>query len=845
MMSTLINDVRYALRGFRRTPLFTVVAVVSLAFGIGANTAIFSLLDQILLRLLPVKDPGQLVILVERGSHYGSNWGMNALSYPMYRDFSAHNNVFSGMFCRFPFAASLGYGGRTERIGAELVSGTYFPVLGVGASAGRVFGPSDDRKPGGHPVAILSNAFWQSRFGSNPGVIGQDLVINGHSMTVVGVAQPGFDGVEMGQEAKVFVPVQMAEQMIPNFERTMQNRRTRWINAFGRLKPGVTREKAKAALQPFMHSMLEMEVRESAFRNAAEETRKSFLKSTIDPQPGSQGRSYMRRQLQTPLWLLMGITGAVLLLACANIANLMLARAGARSREMAIRLAIGASRGNIIRLLLVESLLLSAFGALLGLVFAFLADHVLLSIFLGEDAQRIKISATPDLRVLLFTLGILLLTSLLFGLAPAIQSARAQVSSTLKEQAGSVVGGGSVWLRKTLVTAQVTLSLLLLIGAGMFVQTLGNLRNLGPGFSPERLLGFDIDPSLNGYTAERSKAFYRRLTEDLTALPGVRSVALAQVRILEDDEWDSSMTAEGYNVSQRHSPEPYMNRISPGYFATMGIPVVAGRDFTLRDVTEVKHSPEPDDWNPDKAVINEKFARKYFAGRNPLGRHIGFGSDPGTKTDIEIVGVVKDVKYTNLRDEIPEQVFLPYLAERRSGSMTVYLRTNLEPKQVMAEVRRRVRTLDANIPIYGMRTQNEQIDRSLRTERLVASLSAVFGLLATLLAVVGLYGVMSYTVARRTREIGIRLALGADGAHVLWMIMREVLVLVAIGVAIAIPLSVAFTRAIRSQLFGLAPHDPFTILLAVVLLTAAAAAAGLIPALRASRIAPTQALRYE
>lgn len=844
-MRSLTNDIRYALRGFRRTPLFTIVAALSLAFGIGANTAIFSLLDQVLLRLLPVKNPDELVILVERGTHYGSNWGMNALSYPMYRDFSKHNDVFTSMFCRFPFAASLGYGSKTERISAELVSGTYFPVLGVGAAAGRVFGPDDDRQPGGHPLAVLSDAFWQTRFGRDPSVIGRDLVINGRGMTVVGVAQPGFDGVELGQEAKIFVPVQMAEVMIPNFEKTLENRRNRWINAFGRLKPGVTREQAKAALQPFMHSMLEMEVKEAAFRNAAEETRKSFLKCWIDPQPGSQGRSYVRRQMQKPLWLLMAITGSVLLLACANIANLMLARANARSREMAIRLAVGASRRNIVRLLLVESLLLSFLGALLGLIFAFWADHVLLAMFLGEDAGRIKISAVPDGRVLLFTLCVLVVTSVLFGMAPAIQSARAQVASTLKEQAGSVVGGANVWLRKSLVAAQVALSLLLLIGAGLFVRTLGNLRDLGPGFQSEHLIAFNLDPTLNGYNAMRSKNFFRRLTEDLSALPGVRSAGVAQVRILDDDEWDSSMTAEGYNVSPRQAPEPYMNRISPGYFSTLGVPIIAGRDFTLRDTTEVKHGTDADDWNPDKAIINEKFARKFFKGRNPLGMHIGFGSDPGTKTDIEVVGVVKDIKYTSIRDEIPEQVFLPYLAERRSGSMTVYVRTNLEPKQMTAQIRRRVQSLDANLPLYDMRTIDDQIDRSLRMERLVASLSSTFSTLATLLAAIGLYGVMAYTVTRRTREIGIRLALGADSSHVLWMVMREVLWLVGIGVAIALPLSIALTSLVKSQLFGLAPHDPLTIVLAVVLLVIAAGAAGFVPAWRASRIAPTQALRYE
>jgi len=844
-MNTVWNDIRYAIRGFRRAPLFTSVAVLSLAFGIGANTAIFSLLDQVLLRLLPVKDPQQLVLLTTRGSHYGSNWGGNAISYPMYSDFSSHNEVFSGMFCRFPIDTSLGFGNRTERVSAELVSGSYFPVLGVKAAVGRMLAPDDDRLPGGHPLAVLSYSFWQTRFASNRSIVGKTLVINGRNMTVVGVAEPGFDGVELGRAAKVFIPVMMKAQMTPFWD-GLKDRRQRWVNAFGRLKPGVTADRAKASLQPFMHSMLEMEVKEPAFRNASSYTRAQFLKSWIDVLPGSQGRSSLRGRLATPLWVLMGLTGAVLLLACANIANLLLARATMREREMAIRLAIGAGRRRIVRQLLTESLLLSALGAMAGLALAFWADQILLTAFLpAESIGSLAVSATPNWRILAFTLIVMCVTALVFGLIPAIQSSRADVAPTLKDQAGAVVSGGNVVLRKALVAAQVTLSLLLLIGAGLFLRTLTNLRGLGPGFNPERLVGFNLDPSLNGYTAERTKIFYRRLAEELAATPGIRSVGLASMRILEDDEWDSSMTVEGYKATPGQSPEPYMNSVSPNYFATMGIPVVSGRDFTIKDTQEVKHSAEPDDFNPVSVIVNEKFVRKYFAGRNPVGLHVGFGSDPGTKTDMEVIGVVKDVKYTNLRDEIPEQAFIPYLAGRNVGGMTIYTRTNLDPKQVMATVRRKVEQLDANVPVYAMRTTEEQIDLSLRTERLVASLSTVFGGLATLLAVIGLYGVMAYTVARRTREIGIRMALGAMGGNVIWMVMREVLLLIGVGVVVGVPLSLGLSGLIRSQLYGLAAHDPMTLTTAAMLLAGVACLAGFVPALRASRIDPTQALRYE
>ena len=844
-MSTIWNDIRYAIRGFRRSLLFTAVAILSLAFGIGANTAVFSLLDQVLLRLLPVKDPQKLVLLTMRGRHYGSNWGMNAISYPMYQDFRDNNQVFSGMFCRFPIETSLGYGNRTERVAAELVSGTYFPVLGVSAALGRTFTPDDDRLPGGHPLVVLSYTFWETRFASNRSIVGKTLVVNGRNMTVIGVAQSGFDGVELGHTTKIFIPIMMKAQMTPFWD-GLKNRRQRWVNAFGRLKSGVNRDEAKAALQPFMHSMLAMEVKEAAFRNASAYTRQQFLKCWMDVLPGSKGRSYLRQQLTTPLWLLLGVAGMVLLLACANIANLLLARAAARQREVAIRLATGASRGRIIRQLLVESILLSAAGAALGVWLAFWADRMLLTAYLPADySGDLKISATPDFRVLGFTFAVMLITTLLFGLVPALESSRPEIAETLKDQAGAVVGGGNVGMRKLLVTAQVTLSLLLLIDAGLFLRTLANLRDLGPGFSPERLVGFNLDPSLNGYSTDRAKIFYQRVVDEVSSIPGARSVGLASMRILEDDEWDSSMTVEGYTSKPGQNPEPFMNSISPNYFATLGVPILAGRDFTIKDVDRVKHGPDPDDWDPTTVIINDSFAKKYFAGRNPVGLHVGFGSDPGTKTDMQVIGVVKDIKYTNLRDEIPPQAFVPYLADRNVGGMTVYVRTNLDPKQLMSIVRRKLQVLDPNIPIYGMRTTEEQIDLSLRSERLIASLSSVFSFLATLLAILGLYGVMAYSVARRTREIGIRMALGAIQGNVIWLVMREVLFLVGIGVLIAIPSALALSRLVRSQLYGLAPHDPITLLLSTLLLITVACLAGFVPALRASRVDPTRALRYE
>ena len=845
-MDTAIRDFRFSLRALRRSPGFVAVAVMTLALGIGANTAIFSLLDQILLRLLPVKNPQQLVMLTMRGHHYGNNWGGNAISHPMFRDFQAHNEAFSGMFCRFPNPVSLTFGGQSERVNAELVSGTYFSVLGVKTILGRAFTPDDDRIPLGHPLVMLTYDYWRQRFGGDPEIVGKSLIVNGHNMTVAGVVQPGFDGVELGYSTKVFIPIMMQEQVLVVPMKMLTDRRSRWVNAFGRLKPGLSITQAKASLQPFMHSMLEMEVKEASFSHASIYDREQFLKCWIDVLPGSQGRSYTRRELSTPLWVLMATTGMVLLIACANLANLLLARATGRQKEIAVRLAIGASRGRIVSQLLTETLSLSALGGIVGLALAFWADKALMRIYLPADSTDLNITTLPDLRILIFTLGVTILTGVVFGLVPALQTTRPDVGRVLKDEAGAVVGGGHTGLRKTLVVAQVALSLLLLIGAGLFLRSLKNLSNLGPGFPAERLVGFKIDPSLGGYTPERAKIYYQQLTNELSAIPGVQSVGLASMRILEDNEWDSSMTVEGYSPAKPEDrAQPYMNQISPGYFAALGVPIVAGRDFRLTDDHEIKKGTEDDDWTPTTVMINEKFAKRFFPGRNPIGMHIGFGSDPGTRTDMEIIGIVKDIKYTSLRDEIPEQAYIPYMGSHFLGGMTVYLRTSVDPSLLMPTVRQKVRELDANLPIYALRTTETQISNSLTTERMIASLSTVFGFLATLLAVIGLYGVMSYTVAQRTREIGIRMALGAEQGNVVWMVMREVLRLIGIGVVAGVPAALALTQVVKSQLFGLTGHDPRTLAIATVALTVVACAAGYIPALRASRLDPMKALRYE
>jgi predicted permease len=832
-MPSLLQDLRFAFRTLRKSPLFTSVAVLSLALGIGANTAIFSLIDQLILQMLPVRDPQQLVLLTSRGSHYGSNTGANAISYPMYQDFRDKNPVFQGMFCRFGMTFSMNYGGKTELASGELVSGNYFSVLGVNAAVGRVLTAQDDLYQGQHPIAVLSYGYWKTRFAGDPSVLGQKLILNGYPITIVGVSQAGFDGVEIGYSPKIRVPMMMNTELTPGPFYSLNDRRGRFVQAFGRLKPGVTLQQAKAGLQPLFHQILEMEVREKDFARATEHTKAQFLKMWMDVLPASKGRSGLRQQFTNPLYALMAIVGLVLLIACSNVANLMIARAAARQKEIAVRLAIGASRGRLIGQLLMESLLLSITGGLAGIGLAMWMVRGLVG-FLPQGVTPYTLSSSPDLRMLGFTLLVAFATGILFGLAPAIQSTRPALAGTLKDQAGGVIGGTGVGLRKSLVVAQVALSLLLLVGAGLFLQSLNNLRNLNPGFVTDNLVSFATNPMLNGYKQERGLQFYRQLAERMNHMPGVTSATLAVMPLLDGNEWDSSVTVEGYAAKQGEWVNPHMQFVSPGFFATLKIPIVGGRDFNERD----------DKGAPKLGIVNERFAKRYFSG-SPIGRHVGMGGNPGTKTDIEIIAVVKDTRYEGLRDEIPYELYIPYPQMDAVSGMTAYLRAAGDPEQLFGSIRQVVNEVDANVPVYRIRTLEQQLDKSLMSERLLASLSTVFGGIATLLAAIGLYGVMAYMVARRTREIGIRMALGAGGRSVVWLVMREVLLLAGVGVGIGLAGAVAATRLIQAELFGVTATDAATMVAGALGIAAVAALAGYMPARRATTIDPMIALRWE
>lgn len=833
-LEKLGQDIRYGARTLAKNPTFSLVAIATLALGIGANTAMFSLIDQIVLHLLPVKQPERLVKVTVLGNNYGNTYGTDRVSWPMFEDLRDRNEVFSDMFCRFPATVTVGYGDRSTQVRAELVSASYFPALGVGAALGRTIAPDDDNVPDERPVVVLSYSFWRNYFNADPTIVGRTIVLNGHNMSVIGVAQAGFDGVELGNAAQMFVPIMMKTAMTPHSDGLKdRRRRLAWVAAYGRLKPGISSQQAQSSLQPLLHSVLEMEVQQADFRQFGDEDRKQFLRNRIEVLPGSDSR--LGNNMRGPLWILFALTGAVLLLACANLANLMLARAMAREREISVRLVLGAGRGRIVRQLMVETLLLSGAGAAVGLALAFLADRLLIRMYLpAKEAAEFVISPIPDWRVLAFAFGMLLVTLFAFGLMPALRASRTEAARSLTERSGTG-SAASVSLRRMFVAAQVAMSLLLLVGAGLFVRTLRNLQSQGPGFPTSHLLEFDLNPSLNGYSNQQTESFFERLNVDLRAMPGVSSVGLSAMPRLKGIAWQNAIIGEKFS-GESEQEQPVLTEVGPNYFSTLGIPILEGRDFTDQDRGTQKYG-----------IVNQSFAKRYLPPGDPIGRRFGLvdDQDPAHQPDIEVVGVVPDTKYRDLRETPPPQAYFPYFQGASFRFMHVYLRTQDDPRQLKNQVQERMRQFDPRVPIVDLQSTDEQIGWSLRTERLIASLSAVFGGLALLLAVIGLYGVMAYTVTRRTREMGIRIAVGATRSKIIGMVMREASVMVLAGLSAGAVLTLALANLIRNQLFGLNAHDPWTILGASFSLVIAAGLAGFIPAVRASSVNPTKALRQE
>lgn len=830
-----LYDLRFSARSFLRNPGFTAATLLSLALGIGATTAIYSLVDQVILHALPVRDAARLVLLDWNGDHVVGGFGSrNLMSYPLCRDLQAQTRFFDGVLCRADVVpVNLSAGGDPESVAAELVSGSYFSVLGVAPSIGRVIQEQDDAAPGASPFVVLSYDFWLAQFGGAREVVGRKVLINQHPMTVIGVAAPNFHGIDVGAPPALWLPASMYAQALPGVE-DLHNQPTRWMQILAHLRPDLTPAQAQAGLQPWFKTWLEENTRRPGFPVITADRRSRYLASSLQLTPAPQGYSPLRRSLSQPLWILFAVTGVLLGLACLNVAGLFLARGSARAREIGTRLALGASRGRIGRQLLTDSLLLALTGGALGIVLAPAAIRALIAFLPGNygDAHALGSAVSP--RLLAFTLLASVAAGLTSGLAPALQAGRESVISRLRERAGTAIGG--VHLRKCIVTLQVAFSLILVVGASLFLRTLSDLLTKGPGFDTTHLVSFSLAPLKNGYSRADSARLIRRIDSEVRALPIARSSAVARYPLLTGGSWSNPFTIQAGRrlVTDRDVQE---NAINPDFFATLGVHIVAGRNFDERD------SRPAGEIGRRSAIVNQAFVRRYLAGVDPIGIRIGQGSGPDVKPEIVIVGVVADFSYRNLRED-SEQAFFPIFEGDDFGG-TFYVKVRGPAEQAFQSIRQIVRNADEQLPILSFRTLDVQVSRSLNTERLLAALTGSFGALALLLSLIGLYGVMSFVVTRRTREIGIRLALGATGASAIHLVLRDAVVMIAAGMAIALPCIVGLGKLVQSQLFGVTATDPSNIAVAALLLSAGALAAAFIPAWRASNVSPTDALRLE
>ncbi len=836
MERTVTVNLKLALRRLFKTPFVSLVAIVSLALGIGANAAIFSLYDQTLLRQLKVVRPGELVNLSAPGPKPGStscNQAGNCdevFSYLMFRDLERLQKVFTGVAAHVGFGANLAYQGQTMNAQGMLVSGSYFPVLGLQPALGRLFAPDDDRNIGNHFVTVLSHDYWTSRLGSNPAVLNETIIVNGQALTIVGVAPRGFAGTTLGSEPKVFVPLTMRALMSPGWK-GFDNRQSYWLYLFARRKPGVTLEQAREGINDVYRPIIN-DVEAPLQKGMSDQTLTRFRAKTIGVEPGYRGQSSIHREAKTPLTFLLAVTGIVLLIACANIANLLLARGAGRATEMAVRLSLGASRRHLLVQLLTESCVLAILGGIAGLFVAQWTLALIASLLPPDATNTLELHVQG--RVMLFAGTLSLATGFVFGLFPALHSTKPDLVSAIKAQAGQPSGArAAARFRTSLVTAQIALSMALLMCAGLFVKSLVNVSRVDLGVKVDNVVTFGVSPSLNGYEPARSLALFKRMEEEVAALPGVTGVAVSRVALLAGNNWGNDVSVEGFERGPDTDAGARYNEINPGYFRTLGVPLMSGREFTPADVQD----------SPKVAIVNEAFTKKFKLGRDAVGKHMAQG-DKGP-LDIEIVGVVQNAKYSEVKQEIPPLVFRPYRQSERVGSLSFYARTSGDPAQLVRSVPAVVARLDPNLPVEDLKTMPQQVRENIFLDRMISTLSAAFAFLATILAAVGLYGVLAYTVSQRTREIGLRMALGADGARVRGMILRQVGLMTLIGGVVGVVAAYYLGHAAASLLFNLQPYDPVVMSLSVVLLTIVAFGAGYIPAYRASRVHPMQALRYE
>jgi predicted permease len=831
-------NIRLALRALFKSPFVTLVAILSLSLGIGANSAIFSLFDQMLLRPLPVPHPEELVNFKSPGPKPGSNSCGQAgscdeiFSYPMFKDLEKAQTSFTGIAAHRNFGCSIGYQGTSLGGDGLAVSGSYFPVLGLTPALGRLFTPEDDQTVGSHFVVVLSHRYWQTRFEENPAILNETLVVNGQAMTVVGVAPRGFLGTTLGDLPDIFVPLTMRGLMQPGFN-GFQNRRQYWAYLFGRLKPGVSIEQATVAINGPYHAIVN-DVEAPLQKGMSEQRMVEFKAKQITTEPGQRGQSSFDNEARTPLIILLAVTGTVLLIACANIANLLLVRGAGRAAEMAVRLSIGANRRQLITQLLTESILLALFGAIGGLVVAKWTIDVIASILPATDTSLVQFSLSPTMMI--FAGGTALLTGIAFGLFPALHSTRPDLASTLKNQAGQPGGAKAARrFRTTLATVQIAMSMALLVPAGLFAKSLFNVSRVDLGLKADHMVVFSIAPELNGYTTERTRQLFARMEDEIAAVPGVTSVVAAIVPVLAGDNWGNSLGVEGFEAGPDTNTNASFNGVGPGYFRTMAIPLVMGREFTPADAFGT----------PKVAIVNQAFVKKFNLGANALGKRFGLGGGPGTKMDIEIVGVAQDAKYSDVKDAPPPQYFLPYKQEERLGYANFYIRTATPPEQMLSTIPAVMRKLDASLPLSDVKTMETQIRENVATDRVITTLSFAFAVLATVLASIGLYGVLAYTVAQRTREFGLRMALGADGGAVRGIVMKQVVQMAIIGGVVGMAIALGIGRYAESQLFEMKGSDPVVLSAATIALALVALGAGFIPALRASKVDPMTALRYE
>ena len=832
-LESLAQDILYGLRAMLRSPGITIVALLSLALGIGANTAIFSLMDAVMLRSLPVRDPGKLVLLGE-GNVGGmtNNFGFNRLySYPFYRQLQKQNQVFSDTAAIFSLTNDV-HGfveGRSEPepMQVQLVSGTYFQTLGVHALIGRTLTDDDDRTEGNHPVAVVSYAWWKRDLVRDPNVLNRTLKMGATTFNIIGVAPPEFFGTTVGHAPDIWIPLSMMQAVPPHWGSYTDNF-SESLLIIGRLKPGVTVAQATTNINLLFQQIL----RSFAGEHLSAKDQQTLKEAHVQLTSMAKGQSGLRREYSDPLKLLMAIVGLVLLIACANIANLLLARSTARAREFAVRQALGAQRSRLVRQLLTESLMLAVAGGALGAGLAAGASHLLLRM-VSSSAEAVPLDVSIDTRMLLFTLAITLATALLFGTIPAFRATRLELTGALKDGRGTGSRTRSP-LARILVISQVAFSLVLVVGAGLFLRSLINLIRVDTGFNKDNVLRLQVDASSAGYKSDdpRLRSLYQQIEARVGALPDVRAASFS-MSTFHEGTWDTSVFTAGDPPEQIN--DVVHNTVGNGYFATMQIPLLAGRTF----------GPQDTPTSQKVTVISERMARTLFPKGSPVGRHFGM-EDPKNANDIEVIGVVKNVKFHDLGDSAQEGM-LDYMASAQGDGYfdDFEVRYTGDFGAIASAVQRTIHDIDHNLPISNVTTLDEQVARSYTDQRVIAQLSTFFGLLAVFLSAIGIYGLMSYVVSRRTNEIGIRMALGAARANVRWLVMRESLILVAVGIGIGVPVALLSSRLVASMLFGLHGNDTFTLLAAIFVMLLIAALAGYLPARRASRVDPMVALRYE